>query len=165
MVSNFIRVFGYRAVFTCPEGQYWEQPFLKKCNIMDISIDNKKMASQVKEEFNSGFPLLKIEFFRKGHIEGQANKKSDIISDDVMISDLSNGNEGVLKIGEHITVSELENAFSDRFGLNVQVFRRSGKIWLETTTTDHLTLKEQVELAAEKNEPVENVKPGDIDYD
>ncbi len=60
---------------------------------MDININNKSKTTQVKEDFNSGFPFLKIEFFRKGHIEGQANQKSDIISEDMMISDISNGHE------------------------------------------------------------------------
>lgn len=132
---------------------------------MDIKINNNRKLSEIKTEFNDGFSSLKIEFFKKGHIEGQANKRIDIINDDTMVSEVSNGNEGVLKLGKHITVSELENAFADRFGLNVQVFRRSGRVWLETTTTDHLTLDEQEKLAAEKNEPLETTKPGDIDYD
>jgi hypothetical protein len=40
-------------------------------------------------------------------------------------------------------VSELENLFEDKFKLSVQVFRKSGKSWLETTFTDGWSLKKQ----------------------
>jgi hypothetical protein len=33
------------------------------------------------------------------------------------------------------------------YGLHVQVFRKSGNIWLETSVSDHLTLSEQQERA------------------
>jgi hypothetical protein len=42
-----------------------------------------------------------------------------------------------------MTVSNLEQKFRDVYGLSVQVFRRSGKAWLETTFTDGWTLEEQ----------------------
>jgi hypothetical protein len=50
---------------------------------------------------------------------------------------------GFVGVDESMTVLELENAFMDEFGLCVQVFRKSGNIWLETTMTDHWTLKQQ----------------------
>jgi hypothetical protein len=42
-----------------------------------------------------------------------------------------------------MTVEELEKSFLVKFGLNVQVFRKSGKSWLETTITDKWTLEKQ----------------------
>ena len=42
-----------------------------------------------------------------------------------------------------MTVVDLEQSFSDVFGLGVQIFRKSGKVWLETTVTDGWTLDEQ----------------------
>ena len=35
--------------------------------------------------------------------------------------------------------------FKEIYDLNVQVFRRSGNIWLQTTATDHLSLSAQNE--------------------
>ena len=40
-------------------------------------------------------------------------------------------------------VAELENAFAKSFGFAVQVFRKSGNVWLQTTATDDWTLEEQ----------------------
>ena len=42
-----------------------------------------------------------------------------------------------------MTVNELEQRFSDVYGLGVQVFRKSGNVWLETTVTDGWTLEQQ----------------------
>ena len=42
-----------------------------------------------------------------------------------------------------MSVTELETMFRENFGLYVQVFRRSGKLWLETTATDSWTLTVQ----------------------
>jgi hypothetical protein len=44
-----------------------------------------------------------------------------------------------------MTVAELEQQFSDVYGLSVQIFRHSGKAWLETTVTDKWTLEKQNE--------------------
>jgi hypothetical protein len=51
--------------------------------------------------------------------------------------------EGAIQLSDNMTVSNLEDTFSDRFGLQVQVFRKSGNLWLETTKTDAWTLKVQ----------------------
>ena len=42
-----------------------------------------------------------------------------------------------------MTVANLENDFDAIYGLAVHVFRKSGKVWLETTVTDNWTLEEQ----------------------
>jgi hypothetical protein len=40
-------------------------------------------------------------------------------------------------------VHELETLFQNRLGLYIQVFRKSGKVWLETTATDDWSLFKQ----------------------
>ncbi len=133
---------------------------------MDLEIKDEQTLSEIKAAFNEMFPLLKLEFFKKGHVQGQPNAKADMITDDPTIGEIRKSkNEGDLLIGGFITVGELERAFRDRYGLNVQVFRKSGMVWLETTTTDSLTLSEQNRIAEEKRKPVDAPKPGDIDYD
>ena len=60
-------------------------------------------------------------------------------------------------------VSELEKAFSDIFGLNVQVFRKSNNMWLQTTITDKWSLEKQNQNGKEMNVP-ENLSPESDDY-
>jgi hypothetical protein len=53
-------------------------------------------------------------------------------------------------------VSELEELFEEVFGLSVQVFRKSGESWLQTTTTDSWTLNQQNLKGKEMSSPVES---------
>jgi hypothetical protein len=48
----------------------------------------------------------------------------------------------------------VENAFEEMYGLSVQVFRKSGNTWLQTTTSDSWTLNEQNQKALEKHEVI-----------
>jgi hypothetical protein len=60
-------------------------------------------------------------------------------------------------------VGELEHAFNVKFGLSAQVFRKSGEIWLQTTTTDTWTLAKQNEVAMEKTDANEDPIPDPLD--
>ena len=42
-----------------------------------------------------------------------------------------------------MTVANMQQSFSDVYGLEIQVFRKSGKAWLESTIPDGWTLEEQ----------------------
>ncbi len=57
--------------------------------------------------------------------------------------------DGELVIREAMSVLELENEFYDKFGLSVQILRRSGNLWLDTSRTNSWTLKEQDDLGRE----------------
>ena len=50
---------------------------------------------------------------------------------------------GDINIVPKMTVKELEQQFLHLYGLFVQVFRKSGNVWLETTVTDNWTLEQQ----------------------
>jgi hypothetical protein len=59
-------------------------------------------------------------------------------------------------------VWQLEKQFEEGFGLHVQVFRKSGRTWLETSVTDDLTLVEQqAKVAASESIHQEFVDPMD----
>ena len=46
-------------------------------------------------------------------------------------------------ITSKMTVTEIEKSFNRFYGLNTQILRKSGNIWLGTTVTDNWTLEEQ----------------------
>lgn len=52
-------------------------------------------------------------------------------------------NSGEIFLSDELTVAGLEKLFVETYGLNAQVFRKSGNVWLETTMTDNWTLKQQ----------------------
>jgi hypothetical protein len=79
--------------------------------------------------------------------------------------ELSVGEVGGVCRETHVSINgqqrtgRLESRFLEDFNLYIQVFRRSGKNWLETKQTDQLTLSEQnrmgrASLVSRKPEPV-----------
>ncbi|MDZ4795971.1 MAG: hypothetical protein SGI83_16950 [Bacteroidota bacterium] len=111
---------------------------------MLLHIAPNRLISDIQQEFNKMFPFLKIEFFNKRSLSRgdfsakQLLPKSQKVGDSQLA--ISNGD---ISIEEEMKVSELENIFKDQFSLAVQVFRKSGNLWLETTMTDNWTLLQQ----------------------
>lgn len=105
--------------------------------------DNQTLKS-IKSEFNKHFPHLKIEFFSVKHVEDEASPRTAIYDDNLLLSDIrKNHVEGELSIDGHQKTATFEQNFSETFGVNVQVYRKSGSLWLQTITTDSWTLAEQ----------------------
>jgi|TARA_R110000737_G_scaffold348572_1_gene382744 hypothetical protein len=111
---------------------------------MKNMIDLNKTISAIQQEFQKEYPNLKIEFYKELHSEGEGSMKDHIINGDLTIADITNTNsDKTITPTPEMTVNELENVFAEYFKLGAQVFRKSGIVWLQTTTSDDLTLAEQ----------------------
>ena len=97
-----------------------------------------------EQNFSQLFPNLKIEFFQHNHETGEGNTAADMLKDlSSTLSDASSVDHAFnISIDGHKHVSTLEEEFAN-LGLNIQVFRKSGNVWLQTTTTDHWSLAQQ----------------------
>jgi len=89
-----------------------------------------------------------------------------MITSDMKLKDIqSNQKPGKIIVSRQTRVSELESQFEKEFGLYVQVFRKSGRVWLETTATDNWTLEQQDEEGKSLNEHL-GIKSEDLnDHD
>jgi hypothetical protein len=111
---------------------------------MKITINDRRKIFAIQEEFNAVFPYLKLEFFAKPHKPGGASAKKFIKYSSKTLGECRTiHNKGKITITPTMKVMDLEQNFCDVYGLGVQVFRKSGKVWLETTVTDGWTLEEQ----------------------
>ena len=111
---------------------------------MEITISDNQTIQEPQDQFNEHFPFLKIEFYKKEHEVGQGNLVSSKLDSSKSIGEIRTIHDtGDLSIHGNQKVSTLEQAFHDTYGLNVQVWRKSGEIWLQTTATDEWTLSEQ----------------------
>jgi hypothetical protein len=111
---------------------------------MKITINDQRKIFAIQETFSKNFPYLKLEFFAKGHKQGGPSPRNIIKHPDKTLGECRTvHNNGTITITGSMTVNELEQRFGDVYGLSVQVFRRSGNMWLETTVTDGWTLDEQ----------------------
>jgi hypothetical protein len=120
---------------------------------MIIDIDSSKSIESLQRSFNSIFPFLKIEFFTKPHEKGKPTAGKYLVNPKRVLGEFS-GSEisTTVSVDENLTVYELERMFEESYGLHVQVFRKSGRIWLETTATDEWTLGSQNEQGRELSE-------------
>ncbi len=117
---------------------------------MNIHISDTLTIKSIQKTFSEQYPYLKLEFFSRPHQTGKGSEKKYMKTDDALLKDFRLvHSDGELNITDAMTVSELEGMFRDHYGLYVQVFRRSGRLWLETTATDNWTLSVQNEQGQE----------------
>ena len=108
---------------------------------MKMAITESKRISDIQAEFNRFYPYLKLEFFWGS---GKKDKYHRLTDTAMKVENITPSmHEGAIQLSDNMTVSNLEDTFKNRFGLEVQVFRKSGNLWLETTKTDDWTLKVQ----------------------
>jgi len=128
---------------------------------MEILIKNSFKLSELQNQFNTAYPYLKIEFFETPHtIKGSIPKSKLYPSERLLNSCRKIQTEGSISIDYNQTVNKLEQIFWDKFGLSVQVFRKSGKLWIETSLTDSWTLVRQNQEGAEfsRFEPIKEIR-------
>ena len=109
-----------------------------------MKISDDRTITSIQTEFNSKFPYLKLEFYDEAHEVGEGSKTKFLIDVNQTIKAVRTiHTEGDLSINGHLKVSTLEQNFAEMYGLNVQVFRNSNGLWLQTTSTDEWTLTDQ----------------------
>lgn len=114
---------------------------------MKIIISKERYIDDIKAEFNTAFPYLKIDFkidstLPRTRIKNPLGKLKlgDILKDNP---------EGVISINEYNSIKQIAQKFADNFGLKTNFFRKSGNLWLEIKATGDWTLKQQNESGME----------------
>jgi hypothetical protein len=117
---------------------------------INLQISHNKKIFELQKEFNEVFPFLKLEFFKHRHAVFKGSARKDMVDNDFTIGHLNRKQaSGVIILKPAMKVSELEDILRNNFGLSAQVFRKSGKTWIETTVTDDWTLEQQNEEGRE----------------
>lgn len=97
----------------------------------------------MQQQFGEAFPRLKIEAYKKSHKQNEGSRASDQYEAEQKLTAISEDFQpGEIVISPTMTVGVLEEVFEDAFGLHIQVFRKSGRTWLQTINTDGKTLEE-----------------------
>lgn len=110
-----------------------------------IILEDKKTLISFQEEFNAVFPFLRIDFFVVTKTTSSGNKTLKLIEkNNQTFEDIrKKGSTSIIQISPQTIVSDLENQIENEFLISAQVYRSSGRMWLETTLTDSWTLEEQ----------------------
>jgi len=119
---------------------------------MKLELENDMTIAEVKQSFNQTYPNLKIEFYSMPHGTFEGSDGNLKLADDIPIKQIAKPNHpAALLFTNGNTVSQIEQMLRNSFGLNTQIFRKAGNIWLQTIATDDWTLKQQNEKSQEYN--------------
>jgi len=125
---------------------------------MIIRLNRNTTVGELQNVFSATYPFLKLEVYRRTIGQAELAGRTNLLKTTLLYS-AGNQQEGELEMTDSMTVGQLEHSFRERFGIFVQVCRKSGPVWLETTMTDKWTLKQQNEHGRELSEPLVRVLP------
>lgn len=115
---------------------------------MKIIISKERYIDDIKAEFSSAFPYLKIDFKADDSILNRFRNKVPIGK--LKLGDLINDSpEGIISINENNSIKQIAQKFADNFGLKTNFFRKSGNLWLEIKATGDWSIKQQNESGME----------------
>ncbi|PZR25546.1 MAG: hypothetical protein DI535_17830 [Citrobacter freundii] len=125
-------------------------------------LSRQRLIHEMQKEFSAVFPFLRLTFYRNQETQDRGMLLKPVPNSSSLAA-AGLKQEGEIEIDGEMTVGSLESLFKDRFGLNVQVFRQSGNIWLETVMTDGWTLQQQNDHGRELSNKLVNAKENDFD--
>lgn len=115
---------------------------------MSILVTNTRTLAEIQTAFREKFESLKLEFYVGSHKAGEGIANSKKLDTSLTIGELREGDsETEFSIHGNLKTNSFEESWQEAFGFSVQVFRKSGNIWLQTTSTDDWTLSEQQKAA------------------
>jgi hypothetical protein len=100
---------------------------------IEINDDFMTLKS-IKDQFNTKYPHLKIEFFETKHVVRDTFIIKGIRKEGAMIPVSIHGN---------LKTCTLEKTFEQELGIFIQVYKKSNNVWIKTTATDDWTLSQQ----------------------
>ena len=112
---------------------------------MKMHIKPSNNIGDLNAAFREEFLYLKLAFFSKPHHAYKGSAAKFLLTDPTLsVKDMvSQTHEGDIFIEDDMPTWQVERLFESEFGLHVQIFRKSGSIWLETSVSDDLTLERQ----------------------
>jgi len=112
---------------------------------MKLHIQKDGLLTDIQKQFSGHFPYLKIDFYRFPHLDQKLSPKNERLDKYTSVSQLVKWNDDKLvEIDDQMTISQFESAM-EQIGLFTQVFRKSGRVWIETSYTDDWSLEKQNE--------------------
>ena len=118
---------------------------------MKIQVFPNMKISEIQEAFSRFFPYLSLSFFTQPHDVYQFSPVKYMITErDIVLSRIEvSPHSAIIDIVADMTASDVEHLFEQEFGLHVQVMRKHGDVWIETTSSDSQSLLKQNDYAAQ----------------
>lgn len=112
--------------------------------MQELSISGSNTVQEVQHAFQEVYPYLKIEFYFPFQAKATSYRKEEQLSGNTVLERyMRYRTAAVIDISAYRTIAELEDDFAHLVGLRVQVFRKSGNLWIITSLTDDWSLGKQ----------------------
>ena len=114
---------------------------------MIIEIHPDKKLKDINNAFKLVYPFLKLEFFSHSHQWQEGNIELQRLNQQLTVDEATGHQSvsGYIEIHYWQKTGVLEMNFLKQFKLAVQVYRKYGDQWIQTSGTDELSLEEQNE--------------------
>jgi hypothetical protein len=129
---------------------------------MLLKIERNMTIDQVNHNLHTKFPYLKLVFFKQANNNEEDNSENRITALYTPLIDIyPNLRNALINLNGNLQVRNLETKINEITGARVQVFRRSGNVWLETLTTDNKTLADLNKIASNTLNKIDLTEPTD----
>ena len=126
------------------DGVAVEDDLVHEARTIKMTISDQRKVFAIKEQFNTLFPTLKLDFYGKPHTSGGANSLKLIHGSNHTLEECRNlHNDGVVTIYPQMSCSDLEEQFMSVYGIKIKVSRCIGS---EPIDAESLTLEERNRL-------------------
>lgn len=113
-----------------------------------MKITKQTKLSDFQQMFRIFFPHLKLMFFINKHSKFAFSPfYEEILCDYTMEEINANFNDNEIMLTGEETVADFEARMENDFGIHVQVLRKAGDAWVQTTATDSWTLMREESCA------------------
>jgi hypothetical protein len=119
--------------------------------MIKLVLTKEGRIGDIQETFNTAYPYLKLDFHSSNNLNPSFPKRNLLPGTSLASAGLKK--QGEIELRKEMPVYELEQSLKNLFGLNTQVSRKAGMIWLETTKTDNWSLQKQNEHGREISIP------------
>lgn len=110
---------------------------------MTIKIDSGSLVSDIQRQFTARYPYLKIQFHKKYNYYKRAAREEPAAPNELFRNLGSLNKTGIVDINNTRTIADVENEFKKEYGVNAEILRQSGTLWIETSLTDDWSLEKQ----------------------
>ena len=116
--------------------------------VKKMKINKSDTIQNVQEQFANLYKGLNIIFYKKAHDAYENSEKRNELSSSLMLKEVNaNFEDAEIQLDKSMSVKAVEAYFEETLGLHIQVLRKSGDVWLQTSSTDDWTLQKQSEKA------------------
>lgn len=109
-----------------------------------LKLQSSDTIQEVQQKFRLHFSHLRPEFYKKLHHTDEGSPHKEQYLHNVTLGELMIPDHGLeISLDPAMPTGQFEQYLEQEFGLHIQIFRLQRGVWLQTTSSDHLSLQEQ----------------------